>query len=73
MKRGELRRFKYFVNPGPLADAFSGQTFVVVALHPSHQPEDEPGTVDFLIGSRLETGWTQRWVGSNSEVLDVVE
>jgi hypothetical protein len=70
VKRGELRRFKYFANPGPLADAFSGQTFVVVALH---QPGAGLGTVDFLVGGRLETGWTQRWVGSNSEVLDVVE
>jgi hypothetical protein len=71
MKTGELRRFKYDINPDESEDApLAGQTFVVIALH---QPGAGLGTVDFLIGSRLETGWNQRWVGRHSEVLDVIE
>jgi len=71
VKTGELRRFKDDIDPdesedGPLA----GQTFVVIALH---QPGVAFGTVDFLVGGRLETGWYRRWVGRHSEVLDVVE
>jgi hypothetical protein len=79
MKPGELRRFKDLPNHGalgPFIAAHSGQTFVVIALHPSHRPGDVLDvlcTVDFLVGGRLETGWSQRWVGRHSEVLDVVE
>ena len=75
MKRGELRRFKDYVDPdeskdGPLA----GRTFVVIALHaPPYGPDPTAALVDFLIGDRLETGWSRRWIGRHSEVLDVVE
>jgi len=73
MKRGELRRFKDSIDPdeskdGPLA----GRTFVVIALHtPTH--DIDINRVDFLIEGRLETGWSRRWVGRHSEVLDVVK
>ena len=73
MKRGELRRFKDNIDPdeskdGPLA----GRTFVVIALHaPTH--DIDISRVDFLIGGRLETGWSRAWVGRVSEVLDVVK
>jgi hypothetical protein len=74
MKTGELRRFEDDVDPdesedGPLA----GQTFVVITLHPPFQPGTGLGTVDFLVGGRLETGWNRGWVGRRSEVLDVVK
>jgi len=77
MKRGELRRFKDSIDPDVhdgRALPVAGQTFVVIALHvPPYGLDPRFELVDFLIGGRLETGWSRRWIGHHSEVLDVVE
>jgi hypothetical protein len=69
MKPGDLRRFKDRLGGSGSTERVSGQLFVVInaQLHSQHPPV--LGSADFLIGGRIETGWSLSWVMNNSEVL----
>jgi hypothetical protein len=70
MKPGDLRRFKDGLKGSGSTERVSGQPFVVINIHPhSHSPALAPGRTDFLVGGRIETGWSLRWVMNNSEVI----
>jgi hypothetical protein len=44
---------------------------VVINIHPhSYPPSLAPGRTDFLVGGRIETGWSLRWVMNNSEAIN---
>jgi len=71
MKKGDLRRFKDGSWRGGTIKRFSGQPFVVINVHPHHHsPALAPGRTDFLVGGRIETGWSLRWVMNNSEAVN---
>ena len=70
MKPGDLRRFKDGLRGSESTERISGQPFVVIntQLHSWRPPV--LGGVDFLIGGRIETGWSLTWVMNNSEALN---
>ena len=71
MKPGELRRFKDGLRGSGSTERVSGQPFVVINIHPHlHSPDVALGRTDFLVGGRIETGWSLRWVMNNSEAVD---
>jgi hypothetical protein len=70
MQPGDLRRFKDGLRGSGRTVRVSGQPFVVINIHPhSHPPALAPGRTDFLVGGRIETGWSLMWVMNNSEVI----
>jgi hypothetical protein len=71
MKPGDLRRFKDGLRGSGGTERVSGQPFVVINIHPySLLPHAlAPGRTDFLVGGRIETGWSLMWVMNNSEVI----
>ena len=71
MQPGDLRRFKDGLRGSGRTVRVSGQPFVVINIHPhSHPPALAPGRTDFLVGGRIETGWSLRWVMNNSEAVN---
>jgi len=71
MQPGDLRRFKDGLRGSGSTERVSGQPFVVINIHPhAGSPALEPGRTDFLVGGRIETGWSLRWVMNNSEVIN---
>ena len=70
MKPGDLRRFKDGLRGSGSTERVSGQPFVVINIHPHPHRRAAPGRTDFLVGSRIETGWSLTWVMNNSEVIN---
>ena len=71
MKPGDLRRFKDGLRGSGSTERVSGQPFVVINIHPHFHPDAlAPGRTDFLVGGRIETGWSLRWVMNNSEAVN---
>jgi len=70
MKPGELRRFKDGLRGSGSTERVSGQPFVVINTPAITAWSGEVlGGVDFLVGGRIETGWSGTWVKNNSEAL----
>ena len=70
MKPGDLRRFKDGLRGSGSTERVSGQPFVVINIHPHPvAPQGRADRTDFLVGGRIETGWSLRWVMNNSEVI----
>jgi hypothetical protein len=69
MKPGDLRRFRDGLKDPGKTERISGQPFVVINIHPYPHPDAQRGQVDFLVGGRIETGWSLMWVMNNSEVI----
>jgi len=70
MKPGDLRRFKDGLRGSGSTERVSGQPFVVINIHPHLHEHSTPGRTDFLVGGRIEAGWSLRWVKDNSEALN---
>jgi len=71
MKPGELRRFKDGLRGSEIIERVSGQPFVVINTPAITTWSGEVlGGVDFLVGGRIETGWSGTWVKKQSEVLN---
>ena len=70
MKPGELRRFRDGLKgSGAPSRVWSGQLFVIIYVQPCVHPA-RPARTDFLVGGRIETGWSLMWVMNNSEVIN---
>jgi len=71
MKPGDLRRFKDGLKGSRRTERVSGQPFVVINIHPHLvAPQGRADRTDFLVGGRIEAGWSLRWVKDNSEALN---
>jgi hypothetical protein len=71
MKKGDLRRFKDGLRGSGRTVRVSGQPFVVINIHPHPvAPPRCADRTDFLVGGRIETGWSLMWVMNNSEAVD---
>ena len=71
MKPGDLRRFKDGLRGSGSTERVSGQPFVVINIHPHPvAPPRCADRTDFLVGGRIETGWSLMWVMNNSEAVD---
>jgi len=70
MKPGELRRFKDGLRGSEIIERVSGQPFVVINTPAITAGSSVLGGVDFLVGGRIETGWSLTWVKKQSEVLN---
>jgi hypothetical protein len=68
MQKGDLRRFKDGLKGSGKTVRLSGQHFMVIDVY-THRNTDGYRT-DFLVGSRIETGWNARWIEDRSEVLN---
>ena len=67
MQPGDLRRFKDGLKGSGKTERVSGQRFMVIDVYTHHNTDVY--RTDFLIGSRIETGWSLTWVMNNSEVI----
>jgi len=70
MRPGDLRRFNDGLRGSERTKRVSGQPFVIINVQPHRQLPLTPARAVFLVGGRIETGWSVEWLMNNSEAVN---